>query len=139
MASQGLTVYPDIHETITFLAVSSNLSTNDSPNVTDHAILSLLILSVIFQESLYASSPDLGRSFADKLPVLNEALSKSKDIWKRSSHDLYEFLMEDHSYPLLSPSARNFITKVAQNLVYLNKEARAPIGKCLLNKLLWQS
>lgn len=94
---------------------------------------------MIFQESLYSSSPELGRSFTDKLAVLNEALSKSKSIWKRSSHELYEFLMEDHFDLLLSHSARSFITKVAQNLVYLNEDAQAAVAKCLLNRVLWQS
>ncbi|OJI89117.1 hypothetical protein ASPTUDRAFT_50112 [Aspergillus tubingensis CBS 134.48] len=138
-ASQGLIAYPDIHETITFLASSSNLSADASPNVQDHTLLCLFILAVIFQESLYSSSPEFGHSFTDKLPVLNEALSKSKTIWKRSSQELYEFLMEDHFNLLLSPSARSFITKVAQNLVYLNESAQAAVAKCLLNKLLWQS
>ncbi|GAA90932.1 similar to An03g05650 [Aspergillus luchuensis IFO 4308] len=138
-ASQGLIAYPDIHETITFLASFSNLSGNASPNVQDHTLLCLFVLAVIFQESLYSSSPEFGRSFTDKLPVLNEALSKSKSIWKRSSQELYEFLMEDHFNLLLSPSARSFITKVAQNLVYLNESAQAAVAKCLLNKLLWQS
>ncbi|GLA63142.1 hypothetical protein AtubIFM55763_005641 [Aspergillus tubingensis] len=138
-ASQGLITYPDIHETITFLASFSNLSGNASPNVQDHTLLCLFVLAVIFQESLYSSSPEFGRSFTDKLPVLNEALSKSKSIWKRSSQELYEFLMEDHFNLLLSPSARSFITKVSQNLVYLNESAQAAVAKCLLNKLLWQS
>ncbi|RAH61655.1 hypothetical protein BO85DRAFT_501041 [Aspergillus piperis CBS 112811] len=138
-ASQGLIAYPDIHETIIFLASSSNLTANASPHVQDHTLLCLFILAVIFQESLYSSSPELGRSFSAKLPVLNEALSKSKSIWKRSSQELYEFLMEDHFNLLLSPSARSFITKVAQNLVYLNESAQAAVAKCLLNKLLWQS
>ncbi|GCB24141.1 hypothetical protein AAWM_07026 [Aspergillus awamori] len=138
-ASQGLSTYPDIHETITFLASSSNLSLNASPNIQDRTLLCLFILAVIFQESLYSSSPELGRSFTDKLAVLNEALSKSKNIWKRSSHELYEFLMGDHLDLLLSPSARSFITKVAQNLVYLNEDAQAAVAKCLLNRVLWQS
>ncbi|GLB04504.1 hypothetical protein AtubIFM57258_010472 [Aspergillus tubingensis] len=138
-ASQGLIAYPDIHETITFLASSSSLSADASPNVQDHTLLCLFILTVIFQESLYSSSPEFGHSFTDKLTVLNEALSKSKTIWKRSSQELYEFLMEDHFNLLLSPSARSFITKVAQNLVYLNESAQAAVAKCLLNKLLWQS
>ncbi|RDK39037.1 hypothetical protein M752DRAFT_338396 [Aspergillus phoenicis ATCC 13157] len=138
-ASQGLSPYPGIHETITFLASSSNLSLNASPNVQDRTLLCLFILAVIFQESLYSSSPELGRSFTDKLEVLNEALSKSKNIWKRSSHELYEFLMGDHFDLLLSPSARSFITKVAQNLVYLNEDAQAAVAKCLLNRVLWQS
>ncbi|PYH58527.1 uncharacterized protein BO96DRAFT_243938 [Aspergillus niger CBS 101883] len=138
-ASQGLSPYPDIHETITFLASSSNVSLNASPNVQDRTLLCLLILAVIFQESLYSSSPELGRYFTDKLAVLNEALSKSKNIWKRSSHELYEFLMGDHFDLLLSPSARSFITKVAQNLVYLNEDAQAAVAKCLLNRVLWQS
>ncbi|RDH26601.1 hypothetical protein BDQ94DRAFT_177396 [Aspergillus welwitschiae] len=136
---RSLQIYPDIHETVMFLAMPADVSTDASPSIQDHALLSLFILSVIVQESLYSLCPDFGHSFPDKLTVLNEALCKSKDTWRGCSQKLYEFLMENHFILRLSPSALSFIIKVAQNLIYLNEEARAAIKKCLLNRLLWDS
>lgn len=138
-AFRSLRIYPDIHETVIFLAIPADVSTDASPGIQDHALLCLFILSVIVQESLYSLCPDFGHSFPDKLTVLNEALCKSKGTWRGCSQKLYDFLMEDHSNPRLSPSALSFIIRVAQNLIYLNEEARAAIKKCLLNRLLWDS
>ncbi|RAL00123.1 uncharacterized protein BO80DRAFT_357737 [Aspergillus ibericus CBS 121593] len=137
---QGLHMYPTLHDTILFLGNDSSIPPpqGDSSGAQDHRLICLLILVVILQETFYSLVPVLRHAFIDKLPALDEILRLHRASWEGSPQRLHDFLMGDHLKSLINPPTRAFITKLSENLVYLNDEACGPIGKCLLNALLWQ-
>ncbi|PYI09351.1 hypothetical protein BO78DRAFT_44192 [Aspergillus sclerotiicarbonarius CBS 121057] len=139
---QGIHMYPDILNTILSLSDYSsppNLSPKEEYFETqDHRLVCLLILVVILQESFYSLGPDLNHAFTDKLPALDECLRQHRASWEGSPQRLHEFLMGENLNTLLNPPARGLITKLRENLVYLNDDARGAIGNCLLNALLWK-
>ena len=137
----GIHIYPEIHDAVLCLSRDPGLPP-DSPrqegyiDAQAHRLTCLFILVVIMQESFYSTGPDLTSSFTYKLPELNEFLYQRRPSWEDCPRRLHEILMGDHM--LLSPPAREFITKLGDNMVYLNEDARRAMEKCLLNTLLWK-